>query len=105
MLMNAVNQETGFIMTQILLPWYVTIARMFTPVTGATCLLAKSEKSQINNLLPLEEKDINLQASSQSNVYGVTTPENRTSTLLKMYYFSTVSNQHSERNLFHTTFE
>ena len=105
MLMNAVNQETGFIMTQIILQWSVTIARMFTSVTGATGLLVKSENPQINKLLPLEAKDIIPQALAQSNGYGVTTPENCTSTLLKMYYFSTIYNQRSERNLFRTTFE
>ena len=45
------------------------------------------------------------QASAQSNEYGLMTPENHTSTLLKMYYFSTISNQRSERNLFCTTVE
>ena len=49
--------------------------------------VVKSDKSQINKFLPLEAKDIILQASSQSNGYGVTTPENFTSFLLKMYYF------------------
>ena len=92
-------------MTQILIPWYVTIALMFKSVTGATCLLVKSEKSQINKLLPLEVKDIIPQASSQSNGYGVTTLENCTSTLLNMYDFCTIPNQHSERNLFRTTVE
>ena len=73
--MNTFNQETGFIKTQILLQWSVTIARILTSVTGATCLLVKSEKSKINKLLPLEAKYISLQASAQSNGYGVTTPE------------------------------
>ena len=80
MLMNAVNQETSFIMTHILLQWSVTIARMFASVTGATSLLVKSENSRINMLLPSEAKDIILQASAQSNGYGATTPENFTST-------------------------
>ena len=80
MLMNAVDQETGFIMTHILLQWSVTIAQMFTSVTVATCLLVKSEKSKINKLLPLEAKDISLQVSSPSNGHDVTTPENFTST-------------------------
>ena len=58
--MNADDQETGFIMTQILLQWYVTIAQVLASVTGATCLLVKSEKSQIKKLLPLETEDISL---------------------------------------------
>ena len=80
MLVNAVDQEIGFIMTYILLQRSATIARMFTSVTGAPCLLAKPEKYQSNKLIQLEEKDIRLQASAQSNGHGMTTPENRTST-------------------------
>ena len=53
---------------------------MVTSITGATCLLVKSEKSQINKLLQLEAKDISIQESAQSNGYGVTTPEICTST-------------------------
>ena len=54
--MNAVDQETGLVMTQILLPWSVTIARMFTSVAGATCLLVRSEKSQINKVATIGGK-------------------------------------------------
>ena len=86
--MKAVDQETGFIMTQVLLQWYVTLARMFISVTVTTFLLVESENSQIKNLLPLKANDIILQALAQSNGYGVMTPENCTSTLLKMYFFS-----------------
>ena len=78
--MNDVDKDTGFIMTQILLQWSVTIARMFASVTGATYLLVKSEKSQIKKLLPLGANNISLQVSAQSNGYGVTTPENCMST-------------------------
>ena len=80
MLMNAVDQEKDFIMTQILLQWYVTISKMFTSVTGTTCLLVESEKYQSNKLLPLEARDISLQELAPSNGYRVRTPENRTST-------------------------
>ena len=80
MLTNDIDQETGFIMTQMFLQWSVRIAQIFTSVTDATCLFVKSEKSQIKKLLQLEAKDISLYTSAQSNGYGVTTTENRTST-------------------------
>ena len=80
MLMNAVDQEICFIMTHILIQWSVIIAQMFTSVTGATCVLVKSENSQINKLLELKAKDISFQASAQSNGYDTMTPENLTST-------------------------
>ena len=80
MLMNAVDQDTGFIMTHIIIQWSVIIAQMSTSVNGATCLLVKSENVQINKLLPLEAKDISLWASAPSNGYGVRTPEDHMST-------------------------
>ena len=59
--MNAVDQNTGFIVIQILLQWSVKIAQIFTSVTGVTCLLVKSEKYQIKKLLPSEAKETSLQ--------------------------------------------
>ena len=71
--MNAIDKKIGFIMIHILIQWSVTIAQMFTSVTGATCLLVKTEKYKIKKFLPSETKGISLQESAPSNGYGVTT--------------------------------
>ena len=78
MLINDVDKNTGFIMIQIIPQWSVIMAQIFTYVTGATCLLVKSEKYQFKKLLLLEAKDISFQALAPSNVYGVTTLESHT---------------------------